>query len=286
MHLFAFDNQGQIVPSHRAQKQKNYFCLECGGTVRRRAGFHRASHFFHLNPTNSCRQAGKSMAHLQIQYRLQSLLPAGDCYLEYSFPVIKRIADVVWISKKIIFEIQCSPIHPDEIKNRNNDYASQGFQVIWILHDQRYNQWKVTAAEDYLKNFPYYFTDINGEGKGVIYDQLHIVDKGIRKKKILSCSIDVSSPMPMAFNSGLPTMDLPVMITRRIQSWPLYFLGDLVYKGIHESDEAFEKYCKEEKKILKLAKGSLLNRLKFLFYCGIARPYDLIFKMLLEKVCR
>jgi competence protein CoiA len=286
MHLFALDSQGQIVPVHRAQKQKNYFCLECRGSVRRRAGLHRTSHFFHLNPASSCRQEGKSMAHLQIQYRLQSMLPAKDCFLEYSFPVIQRVADVVWISKKIIFEVQCSPIHPDEIKSRNQDYASQGFQVVWILHDQRYNQWKISAAEDYLQNSPYYFTDINGEGKGIIYDQLHIVDKGIRKKKLLSCNIDVSGPRTMASNSRLQTTNLPAMIAKRIQSWPLYFLGDLVYKGIHDYDEAFEKCCKEENEILKLAKGSFLNRLKLFFHYGVARPYDLIFKMLLEKVCR
>ena len=50
-----------------------------------------------------------------------------------------------------MFEIQCSPITAREIEERNSDYQSLGYQVIWILHDSLYNKGRLTAAEYFLQ---------------------------------------------------------------------------------------------------------------------------------------
>lgn len=273
MHLYALNNDGKIIPVHKATKQQNYFCLECNGHVRRRAGSRRTSHFFHLKPSIDCRQHAKSMAHLQTQNYLHSILPAKDCQLEYPFPSIKRIADVVWFSQKIIFEIQYSPIHPEEIHNRNKDYASQGYQVVWVLHDQRFNQWKLSAAEDYLYLFPHYYTNIDAEGDGIIYDQGYLIKNGVRKERMSIMPINPAYPYLMS----TLTQKFSNILNIRVMHWPLYFFGDLLYQKINHPDMDIPEENKARSSRLLVVKKALQT---------ILHSYDLLFRMLLEKVCR
>jgi len=282
MHLYALDNQGKIIPVHKAGKQQNYCCLECKGPVRRRAGRQRTPHFFHLRPSIACRQHAKSMAHLQVQFQLQSILPANDCQLEYHFPAIKRIADVIWFSKKLIFEVQCSPIHPDEIRNRNQDYATQGYQVIWLLHDHRFNRWKLSAAENYLQLSPHYYTNIDSDGQGFIYDQFYLIEKGTRKDKRQLLPIDLTQPLILDSLSKSTVNNFPKMLSNRILHWPIYFLGDLVHHGLDNPKNYMLKDLEEEQQL----KLNWVQHLKKIIIKYIVRPYDLAFKMLLEKVCK
>jgi len=67
--------------------------------------------------------------------------------------------------------VQCSPITPQELLARNRDYASCGYRVIWIFQDQRYNAFRLSGAEHALGAAPYFFTNIDEKGEGVIYMQ-------------------------------------------------------------------------------------------------------------------
>jgi competence protein CoiA len=287
MQLYALDQHNQIISSKQARKHQDYRCLECQGIVRVRQGDHRSHHFFHLKPEQSCRQEGKSLEHLQTQLYIQSILPEGECLLEHPFPPIKRIADAAWITKKIIFEVQCSPISWEELQKRNRDYASQGYQVVWILHQSRFNQWKLSAAELILDKSPHYYTNINQDGTGMIYDQFQMVQNGLRHRKLPAFPVDLSKPifLPMDKNQTLP-----MFIQHRLKFWPLCFSGDLMTQSLAPS-ESFAVYLDsarilENEFLLNDASLKGLSFLKHLFYEYLLKPYDFIFKLLLEKACR
>jgi competence protein CoiA len=194
MQLFALDSQGELIAAGKADKSQDYFCLECQAPVRRRSGPHRQPHFFHLGSHLHCHLSGKGMVHLQIQCHLATLFPKGECFLEQRFPTIGRIADVAWMTKGLVFEIQCSPISAEEVEARNRDYATIGLQVVWILHDRRFNQRKISSAEFTLTDRPHYYTNINTQGQGIIYDQFALKKRGKRLKKLAPLPVDLSQP--------------------------------------------------------------------------------------------
>lgn len=194
MQLFALDQDGHPIAARNANKKREYICLECQAAVRCRSGPHRQAHFYHLRPTAACKLSGKGMAHLQAQSRLLQILPEGECFLEHRFPNLNRIADVAWLPRRLIFEIQCSPISADEIAARNRDYASIGYQVVWILHDDRYNQRRVSDAEQALKDHIHYFTNIDANDQGLFYDQHERIKGSFRLHKSLPFPVDLSQP--------------------------------------------------------------------------------------------
>jgi competence protein CoiA len=171
MQLFAWTEKQEIIEASQAERKKDYNCMECGGAVRVRQGEFRRSHFYHYKETPGCRQAGKSLEHLQTQIYLKEAL-TGEVFLEKRFDSINRIADVVWENEKIIFEVQCSPILAQEVMQRNRDYQSCGYNVIWIMHDKRYAGKRMTSAEHYLLRSPHYYTNIDQDGNGQVYDRL------------------------------------------------------------------------------------------------------------------
>ena len=104
MQLYALDKNSIVISAKNASKHDRYRCLECQSNLRLRGGIHRQNHFYHLDSKRICRQSGKSMEHLQVQLFLQSQLSlTDDCLLEKRFEEINRIADVFWVSKKIVF---------------------------------------------------------------------------------------------------------------------------------------------------------------------------------------
>ena len=267
MQLFALDSQDQLTSALKADKSQDYFCFECQGIVRRRGGPHRQPHFFHLGQTAHCHLSGKGMAHLQIQCRLAELL--GESVLEQRFPSIGRIADVAWISEGLIFEVQCSPISAEEIAARNSAYATLGFQVVWILHDRQFNQRKVSSAESFLADSIHYFSNMNANGQGIIYDQFDIKKRGRRLKKLPPLPVDLSQPMKHE--------------SREIRTkWPLYFSGDLI--DLHRRGSS--RYLDEMKFLQSVPKITLGRRCLGLFEKWVSRPYRLLFQMLLERSCR
>lgn len=275
MQLFALDDIS-LVFANVAAKQKNYHCCECGVVVRLRKGLHRQPHFYHLQPTRDCHLSGKGMVHLQTQMHFLSILPQGECALEYRFPSIQRIADVAWIPQQLVFEIQYSSITAEEVAQRNADYGKLGWQVIWILHDHRYNHARLSAAEAFLSGLPHYFTNIDQEGNGIVYDQLSHVEQGMRKYSLRSSSVNVAS-----FKSI--SSELPLLLQNRTKTWPYYFQGDWVDRWHCATNVEELSYLEQLAAATKPRQPRLwkiiLDRL-------IIRPYRLLFQLLLEKQCR
>ncbi|MDX8430886.1 MAG: competence protein CoiA family protein [Candidatus Algichlamydia australiensis] len=96
--------------------------------------------------------------------------------MEKRFSEVNRIADLVWEKEKIIFEIQCSRIPLQEVKNRKKDYQNCGYSLVWILLDRHFNRSWLTHAEIFLRSGHCYFTN----GRGQFYDQVEII-KGRRR---------------------------------------------------------------------------------------------------------
>ncbi|ADI39281.1 putative transcription factor, CoiA-like family [Waddlia chondrophila 2032/99] len=194
MQLFALTVEKEVVAAVDAVKKTEYYCMECSKPVRLRGGRHRQDHFYHLNPDPSCRQSQKSLNHLQVQWHLFHLLPDDEVVLERRFPEISRIADVAWERRKLIFEVQCSPISQREVEERNRDYASIGYEVVWILHERRFVRKQVAAAEEWLKDHLCYYTNFDEEGRGEIYDQLHLFSGGFRSYSSKKTAVNLSLP--------------------------------------------------------------------------------------------
>jgi len=275
MQLFAYDDQKKVISASHANKQIDYFCLECAGIVRRRGGIHRHTHFYHLSSGKSCRQNGKSMEHLQVQFAIRNKISEEECLLEHPFLTINRIADVVWKTKGIVFEIQCSPITAQEVKERNQDYQSQGFRVVWILHDKRFNQRRLSAAEQFLLDQPHYFTNMDEEGCGIIYDQHETI--GIKREKLWG-----PHPIDVAEYKEIQEKD-----QSQIKSWliprikrEIYFSGDLLSHFL--SDPSQFDFIKEEEKPVTFTLRKAFNVIRHTFI----RAYSLFFQVILERACK
>lgn len=223
MHLYALDENESLISVQDANKQQDYTCLECRSLVRCRKGFLRQPHFYHLQPNRTCRQSGKSLSHIHLQLHLQAKFPGAE--LEKRFSSIQRIADVVYETEKIIFEIQCSPITAREVMARNQDYQSLGYQVIWLLHDQVFNRKFLTAAEHFLQNSPHYFTNFNAQGERVIYDQWDRIEKGCRLTIFERRVLTVEALNLIKLQSHI-RKETPQWMERRLHHWTHCFSGD------------------------------------------------------------
>ena len=149
---------------------------------------------------------GKSVAHEQIQCHLKKQIAC----LELEKILGSRRSDAVWEEKKIVFEIQLSPISLQEVLARCVDYTSLGYQVVWILHEGVFNGSKLSPAEKYLRiSCPTYFT--NGKA---IYDQIEMI-YGRRR-------LYQGAPLPIEIN--LPCTPFIKVPDR---TWPLHFVGDM-----------------------------------------------------------
>lgn len=206
MNLYALD-KSQLVLAHHAVRDRPYLCPECHGVVRIRGGGRRQIHFYHTRRPVSCRQHGKSLAHLQMQLYLKSCIPSLE--LEKRFG--SRIADACWLDAKIVFEIQCSPISPQEAKSRCDDYLKLGFTPVWILHDHRYNRFRTSPAEEYLRN---HTTTFYTDGTS-IYDQFDVCHNFRRHFRGPKLPINPAQPLKQP---------LEPLFSRH---WPLSFAGDL-----------------------------------------------------------
>lgn len=286
MQLYAFDSKDQLISAREASRQTDYYCLECQQVVRLRGGPHRQWHFYHLDPTPFCRQHQKGAVHLQLQSYFLQRLPLGDCQLECSFPSIRRIADVAWLSQKIIFEIQCSPITSQEILERNRDYQRLGWQVVWILHDQRYNQMRLSAAEMALRSSPHFFTNINQSGVGEIYDQFDVCEKGIRLKRLPSLPIDIRE---IQIIDEIVRKPFPLtLLEQRAQTWKFSFSGDLIDLFLKDPHSDYLYQAAELEKAFRPQSNALvLSHLPLMLWQkGVVAPYQIVFRFLLERMCR
>jgi competence protein CoiA len=243
MQLYALDKSSLVLASH-ATRDYAYICPECHGFVRKRGGERRQAHFYHMRRPASCRQHGKSLAHLQIQLHLKSLI--GSLSLEKKFP--NRIADACWSEEKIVFEVQCSPLSLQEAKKRSEDYLNLGYTPVWILHDRRYNRTRLTPAEEYLRSrMTTFFTD----GRN-FYDQFDVCQASRRLFRGPQILVNLALPQKKT---------LEPLFSR---TWPLSFQGDL----FHRTDKSTMSYFKKiEKRYQKQQRWSKWKgAYKFLIY--------------------
>jgi len=222
MQLYALDRDGEPVLAARADRREQYFCMECACPLGLRQGEARRPHFYHFRASEKCRLSAKGMIHLNLQQYLCDLLP--EAKMEQRFKKIGRIADVAWLPKKLIYEIQCSPISAEEVLGRIADYRSIGFEVVWILHDKKYNRYRQTPAENALKENTHYFTNFDRASQGIVYDQYEIVQKGRRALKLSPLPVDLSRPAAVMGNEAA---ELP-LIKQRSMHWRVQFAGDLL----------------------------------------------------------
>jgi competence CoiA-like predicted nuclease len=295
MQLYALDKSSLVLASH-AVRDRSYLCPECHGLVRIRGGGRRQIHFYHARRPATCRQHGKSLAHLQIQLHLKSLIPsltlekrfeciprlsknlaldtASASDLQQAQPLRKqamfknmadgrsckddglrkhikcpmdilcaeqgavqnqifgqfryRIADACWIDEKIVFEVQCSPITLQEAKTRCEDYRKLGFTPVWILHDRRYNRFKLTPAEEYLRSQT---TTFYSDGRS-IYDQFDVCQSLRRVFRGPKIVVNPAKPQKKA---------LEPLFSR---NWPLSFHGDLFHRITPQQLEHLKKIQK------------------------------------------
>jgi competence protein CoiA len=281
MSLHAYDSNSCLIQARKARKQMNYYCMECKEAVRVRGGPYRQSHFYHIEPTH-CRQSQKGPVHLQLQSHFLNNLPSNDCKLEMPFPTIRRIADVAWLSEKIVFEIQYSPIRAEEVLARNRDYAKEGWQVIWILHDRKYNQFRLTAAEKALRSSPYYYTNMNEQGKGFIYDQFDICERGFRFHRFSPMVIEIGQGLCEIVPEGIYSLNF---VAERAKEWKVGLPGDvLAMYGKNSESEYFVK-------AKKLERAFYARRGRFIcvvlgWWRWLQDFYRAFFQIILEKMSR
>ena len=236
MQVSALD-ENEWIFAEQAVKNKDYTCPACKARVRLRGGRFQQLHFFHVHSQTHCHQHAKSAIHLQTQKYICSKFP--DAFMEYYFPDINRFADVVIPSKKLIFEVQCSPISLFEVRARQAAYSSTGYQLIWILHDSKFNRRGLSDVEKHLRKSPTYFTNIDARGQGFIYDQL-IIRSNVKRLYIgKNCPISLIKPFKMC---SLKKPTAPQFILQRENNWPLYFQNDLFDRCCQ--NESMSKYLK------------------------------------------
>ncbi len=243
MQLYARDISGKKCFAPLAQKGIDYFCLECSARVRVRSGLQVRPHFFHTYDAISCRQAGKTEEHIAIQGLIQAQLGEEISVEEMRFAEIGRVADVAWPDKKLIFEVQCSPISAQEIEERNRDYGSCGWDVVWILYDKTFLQAKLTSAERYLLFHTHYFSDAT-----CIYDQCFDIQNK-RSALTLKRPLQIDKIKPITFVEKLPK--LPDVLLKRFYGWGFYIVDDYLWNAMHVKNDDISKelfaFCTKRK---------------------------------------
>ncbi|NGX60711.1 MAG: hypothetical protein K940chlam9_00178 [Chlamydiae bacterium] len=248
MQIYAFSKTRVLIAAHDAHTGEDYLCSECQGRLRLREGKWRRPHFYHLKGSD-CPSSGKSLIHLHTQYLIQKNLFPDPVFLEKPFPEIRRIADVAWPAKKIVFEIQYSPISAEEVRSRNLDYQKVGYQVVWILHDSRFNQHRLTEAELFLQTSPHYFTNINRFGEGIFYDQHAHISHNIR--------IGRSPRFAIRLQGLTPLKQVPRQLPEERKTWKIRIEGDLSY---HLPLPSYKKKKRRRIPLIRLLYHSLLEK--------------------------
>ncbi len=177
-------------------------------------------HFYHVYAGPKCQGSGKSPQHYQTQIWISKLLRNQNAVIEHPFPEIKRVADVYWPEKKIVFEVQYSPISFTEMAERNRDYASLGIYTLWILHARIFSA--SAHLERNLVTIPHYFTNINASGQGYIYDQFH-TENG----PTLPYIVNLAQPYRLTERPKF----LPKSLDLRFRNSRYCFEGDLLFQA-------------------------------------------------------
>lgn len=249
MPLYALDQKNWIHASD-ANPLHRYQCPECKEPLRVKKGSYRLAHFYHIRKSPYCRLYSKKEDHYLFQKEIQErLLSSYHIELEKPFLEIQRIADLVWEEKKIIIEIQCSPIFPREVQQRIQDYAKLGYRVLWLLDDRLFNKKILRPSERLLRGLNSYFFSFQREKKSLIYDQCELFLGKKRVKKSFKTKIHLHSFYPIP--EIIWPEKLPEQLLLRLQNSFGYFSGDLIHKlllsfNLSHLSPFFENWYKEE----------------------------------------
>ena len=149
----------------------------------------------------------KNHLHLSVQQAIRKKIQSTDVHLEYRLK--GHVADIFWESKKIVFEVQCSPISLKEAIRRTTDYEKLNMTIIWVLHDKTYNKINMSPSEEFLvKKKNVFYSNISQHGEGIIFDQ---------EEAFLDARRLIKSP-PLEISLSLPY--------RKKFSKKIYFKGD------------------------------------------------------------
>lgn len=135
----------------------------------------------------------KTFLHREAQRLLLQRLPPGEASLEQPFPEVQRIADLFWRPRRIVFEVQCSPISLQEAKRRQEDYTRCGCHLVWILAPSLFFTPTPSPTERWMEQQLRYFFTVTGE-KIFIYDQLCQMTRRRRLVRSRPLRIDPLSP--------------------------------------------------------------------------------------------
>lgn len=247
MQLIAIDDRNNRVIATNAQKKIDYHCPQCGDLVRLRFGPRLQAHFYHFRKASPCQHRKKTLTHLQNQLYLAKKIP--EAILEHSFPSIGRIADVYWPSTSIVFEIQYSPMSHTEAEKRESDYRSLGIELVWILHDSRYNKRGLSPVELFLSGKNLYYTSIGDQGSGMIYDQFVIIRN--EKRCFKGARFEIDPTRPYNLNKLSSSSKLPQVFLQRLRERTRGFAGDLLDTVLKNPSQDFSSIIELEKRYAK-----------------------------------
>ena len=106
---------------------------------------------------------------------------------------------------------------------RTRDYSSIGLNLVWIFHQHLFRGMASKSLQQQRKKSILFFTDINSQGFGTIYD-LYTIQRGIFIKKYF-LPVDLSKPI--LWSDRLLIKYLPEQLSGR-SSLPFYFTGDAI----------------------------------------------------------
>jgi competence protein CoiA len=108
----------------------------CGEPGHLRISKKGTQHFYHAVATG-CNYEPESKEHLEIKYQIYRICKSEhwETYVEFPAPDRTWISDVYAIkdSRKIVFEIQISPISPHDLEDRDKKYRDKGIESYWLL---------------------------------------------------------------------------------------------------------------------------------------------------------
>lgn len=108
----------------------------CGGPGHLRISKKGTQHFYHAVDTG-CNYEPESKEHLEIKYQIYQMCKSEqwETYVEFPAPDRTWISDVYAIKdgRKIVFEIQISPISPNDLEDRDKKYRNEGIESYWLL---------------------------------------------------------------------------------------------------------------------------------------------------------
>ncbi|WP_215141890.1 competence protein CoiA [Exiguobacterium qingdaonense] len=142
---FAIDRKGEIVDSFtlsrmQAEQLAPFQCPTCQEVLIVKQGSKRRLHFAHLH---TCGRA-ESVSHHQDKWAICQWLQERGCPVEQEVTIGARRADVVTTidGKRTVFEIQASPLKPEDYVDRTIDYERAGLDTVWLASglDLRMNQ--------------------------------------------------------------------------------------------------------------------------------------------------